>query len=104
MRAADEPRKSKLNSYFTVKAGRRSHNEASGFSVRWRDRKGEGATAGFSRALSPRQLRADRSLQRHASSYRSLFSKSSHARSAHYRARKKAAGSSVGRLLSRAAL
>ena len=24
MRAADEPRKTKLNSYFTVKAGRRS--------------------------------------------------------------------------------
>src|SRR5262245_31731150 len=31
MRAADEPRKSKLNSYFTVKAGRRSQKEASGF-------------------------------------------------------------------------
>ncbi len=46
MRAADEPRKSKLNSYFTVKAGRRSHKEASGFAVRWRDRKENGACDG----------------------------------------------------------
>jgi hypothetical protein len=38
MLAADEPRKSKLNSYFTVKAGRRSHKEASGFAVRRGDR------------------------------------------------------------------
>jgi len=37
MWAADELRKSKLNSYFTVKAGRRSHNEASGFAVQWRE-------------------------------------------------------------------
>jgi hypothetical protein len=47
MRAADEPRKSKLNSYFTVKAGRRSHKAASGFAVRWRDLKGEGACDGW---------------------------------------------------------
>jgi len=46
MRAADEPRKSKLNSYFTVKAGRRSQKEASGFAVRWRDRKENGACDG----------------------------------------------------------
>ena len=81
MRAADELRKSKLNSYFTVKAGRRSHKEASGFAVLWSDQKEKGACDGwiFARSAAPR-LRADRSLRRPARSYRSLLAKSSHAR------------------------